>query len=390
MFMLPMPVLVAQLTPDQSLGVEQSIVIQDTELGGELADLIDGGAIRGPNLFHSFSEFNIDEGQRIYFGNPNTVDHIFSRVTGTNPSNIFGTLGVDGPANLFFMNPNGILFGETASLDIEGSFVGTTASSFQFSDGSEFNASPDTDSGLLTVNVPLGLQYGPTPSGSTITNLGTLQTGQDFELRGDLLNLQGQLFSGGNLTLLGTDSVQIRDSVDNPFIAASLDDLVVQGDRLVDIFALSHPDSGLYSGGDMVLRSANPVGGDAHYWSGGSFRIEELDNTLGNLESPNDPIIRAVGDVDLSGYLGTSLHILAGGSVNAGVIVVTGPDIGTEGTDFLQETIELSNGDTISIDGSAEATVDIRAGVRQDAIGLPGLSGLSLFDFFIDLNGQLT
>lgn len=116
------------------------------------------------------------------------------------------------------------------------------------------------------------------------------------------LYLESQLHAGNNLTLVGMDSVEIRDSSHQPFIASANGNLLVQGNQVVDIFALNHPDSGLFSGGDMVLRSANRVGGDAHYTSGGNFRIEQLDSSLGNLYSPNDPVIRANGDVVLASY----------------------------------------------------------------------------------------
>ncbi len=120
----------------------------------------------------------------------------------------------------------------------------------------------------------------------TIQNSGNLTAGRDLTLAADNLELQGQLRSGGNLTLQAQDTLRIRDSVTAPFIASAGGKLLVQGDRSVDIFALNHPDSGLFSGGDMVLRSASTVGGDAHFWSRGNFRIEQLDGSLGNLYSP--------------------------------------------------------------------------------------------------------
>ena len=124
----------AQITPDATLGEEGSLVVPDAFVRGDLADLIEGGAVRGENLFHSFLEFNVGDGQRVYFANPDGIGSILSRITGSDPSDIFGTLGVDGPADLFLLNPNGILFGEDAVLDIEGSFYGTTADAIKLGD----------------------------------------------------------------------------------------------------------------------------------------------------------------------------------------------------------------------------------------------------------------
>jgi large exoprotein involved in heme utilization and adhesion len=122
----------------------------------------------------------------------------------------------------------------------------------------------------------------------------------------------------------------------------------------------------------MVLRSTNTVGGDARYFSNGNFRIEKLNKNLGNLYSPNDPIIRASGDVNFASYSGASLHILAGGSVNIpGDITITG----TDNSSIQEMDVRLSNGDTIDIDGSKQPTLDIRAGTK--AFDLPGITGNS-------------
>ncbi|MEH2378368.1 MAG: filamentous hemagglutinin N-terminal domain-containing protein, partial [Nostoc sp.] len=143
----------AQITPDGTLGDRSSRITPNVNIKGSVGDRIDGGAIRGANLFHSFQEFNVGELQRVYFANPTGISNILTRVTGSNISNILGTLGVNGGANLFFLNPNGIIFGNNARLDVAGSFVASTANSFVFGDRLEFSATnPQTPSALLTVN----------------------------------------------------------------------------------------------------------------------------------------------------------------------------------------------------------------------------------------------
>ncbi|NJO51592.1 MAG: filamentous hemagglutinin N-terminal domain-containing protein, partial [Leptolyngbyaceae cyanobacterium RM2_2_4] len=142
----------AQITPDDTLGAEGSRVRPNATVDGRPADLIEGGATRGINLFHSFEEFNVEEQQRVYFDNPAGIDNIFSRVTGDNPSNILGRLGVLGDANLLLINPNGIVFGPNANLDVQGSFLATTADAVKLGDAGLFSASQPTTSNLLTVN----------------------------------------------------------------------------------------------------------------------------------------------------------------------------------------------------------------------------------------------
>jgi filamentous hemagglutinin family protein len=365
----------AQIIPDATLGNENSTVTPGATVRGGEADLIDGGAIRGSNLFHSFQEFNVGEGQRVYFANPDGIDSILSRITGGNPSNIFGTLGVDGTADLFFLNPNGIVFGESAVLDVEGSFYASTAEAIPLGDG-VYSATEPEQSSLLTVSPSALFSSYLSDTSGDIESRGSLAAQENLTLAANRLDLQGQLAAGGDLTLLGIDTLQIRDLVDVPFVGFAGGDLLVQGNELTDIVALSHPDSGLYSYGDMVLRSANPVGGDAHYWSASSFQVETLDGTIGDLYSPIDPVIRTFGDVAIAGYVGTSLHILSGGSVQIGLANITGPAAGTPDVDFLQEAVELSDGTTVPVDGAAQPTLDVRAGVLPETIGFPD------FNFF--------
>ncbi|MEQ9552678.1 MAG: filamentous hemagglutinin N-terminal domain-containing protein [Coleofasciculus sp. G3-WIS-01] len=361
----------AQVIPDDTLGAESSVVNPDAIIREILSDRIDGGATRGANLFHSFIEFNVAEGRGVYFTNPDGIENILSRVTGDNVSTILGRLGVLGEANLFLLNPNGILFGENASLDIEGSFVATTASGIELGEDGVFSATQPRSSRLLSVS-PGALFYNAVEAaGGKITNRGNLTTGRNLTLDGENLDLQGQLRSGRDLTLQAQDTVTIRDSQTNPFIATAGGNLLLTGNQGIDIFALNHPDSGLFSGGDMVLRSAADVGGDAHYWSGGSFRIEQLDGSLGNLYSPDDPVIRASGDVSFDSYQGASLHILAGGTVRiTGDVEITGTDTSENS---IQETVTLSDGTPIEIDGSKQPTLDIRAGTT--AVGTVGVTG---------------
>ncbi|MEB3220196.1 MAG: filamentous hemagglutinin N-terminal domain-containing protein [Nostocales cyanobacterium 94392] len=168
--LLPVLQVKAQLIPDNTLDKENSIVNSVNSM-----QKIDGGAIRGSNLFHRFKEFNIDNGESVYFSNPGTIKNILTRVTGTNPSQIFGKLGVLGDANLFLINPNGIIFGENAKLDIGGSFVGSTADNIKFADSTEFNAVNPSANPILTISVPLGLQYGSNPGNIEVRGTAALK-----------------------------------------------------------------------------------------------------------------------------------------------------------------------------------------------------------------------
>ena len=166
------PFALAQLQPDNTLGEENSVVTPNINIKGIESDRIDGGAQRGANLFHSFQEFNIQQGRGVYFSNPDGVQNILTRVTGNNGSNILGTLGVDGKADLFFINPNGIIFGPEAKLDVQSSFYGSTADSILFKNGFEFASSDPQAPPLLTVNVPIGLRLPENPGSILVQGLG--------------------------------------------------------------------------------------------------------------------------------------------------------------------------------------------------------------------------
>jgi filamentous hemagglutinin family protein len=383
----------AQIVPDKTLPINSTV----TKSG--LVQTIDGGTNRGVNLYHSFQNFSVPTNNTAYFNNAANIQNILTRVTGNSVSNIGGILKANGNANLFLINPNGIVFGANAKLDIGGTFVGSTANSFKFSDGSEFSATNPQAPPLLTTNITTGLQYGTSSTGATISNRANLSTTQDLVLNADKLDLQGQLLAGRDLILQAQDTVKIRDTASTSFVAASGRDLLVQGNQSVDIFALNNPNSGFWSGGDMVLRSQHPAIGDAHFYAGGNLNIENSNGKLSDLISPNDPVILANGNVSLGNYTGASLHILAGGSVtleniiinNTGAINTTiNPSNNTLfnatksyadlATFYLPDyqTIKNSNGSVqdivlsptlITIDGSTKATLDIRAGVDWSKLG---------------------
>jgi filamentous hemagglutinin family protein len=361
------PLVLAQITPDTTLGAESSVVTPDAIVGGDPADLIEGGALRGSNVFHSFIDFNVAESQRVYFANPDGINNIVSRVTGGNVSNIFGTLGVDGAANLFLLNPNGILFGPNAQLDVAGSFSASTGDRFSYLDGSEFSAITPNAAPLVTVSITPGVQFGADAPDALILNQGDLVAGQDLTLQAGAVNSSGtltanngqvwveavagdasvqtiaaeaatvvashnvmldesRLITHGDLLIQADNTVRVRDSADNPVQVWADGDLTLQGNRGIDILALNHPETPFQSTGNLSLVSDGAVSGDAHFASGGGFSILDLAGNPGTFISLYDPIISAQTDVVFGNYIGTSLLVESTGSITAGDITINGPD----------------------------------------------------------------
>ncbi len=180
----------AQIVPDTILPQNSSVTVEGN------TSVITGGAVAGSNLFHSFEQFALPTGSAAYFNNALEIQNIISRVTGSSISNIDGLIQANGTANLFLLNPNGIILGPNASLDIGGSFLASTASSLKFADNTQFSATTPQTTPLLTVSVPVGLQFGGTAGSQPPVINGN---GADLQVRpGRTLAL-----IGGNLRLDG-------------------------------------------------------------------------------------------------------------------------------------------------------------------------------------------
>ena len=248
---------IAQITPDDTLGAESSDITPNTvtpnaAIDSESAVLIEGGAIRENSLFHSFEQFNIGDNQRVYFANPTDISTIFSRVTGAEASSILGTLGVNGPADLFFINPNGILFGPNATLDVDGSLFMSTAESILFNEDVTFSATSSQTLPLLTVSAPTGLQYGSSPGA---------------------IDLQGP---GHNLDVESIDPLGIR---------------IIQDNRPPGLQVPSSETLALI-GGDITLSGANIT------TEGGRLEVGSVGpQSLVNIESVGDRLLASYENV---------------------------------------------------------------------------------------------
>ena len=327
----------AQIVPDRTLGNESSQITPNVTIKGLPSDRIDGGALRGANLFHSFQDFNIGDGRGAYFTNPAGVTNILGRVTGNNVSNIFGTLGVLGNANLFLINPNGIVFGQNARLDLGGSFLGSTASSVVFDNNIEFSATNPQALPLLTINIPTGLRFRDN-SGQILVRGNGQDLGLDGAANGFNAAIGGlRVEAGKNLTLVGGN--------------VSLDGAILQA-----------PEGKVTLGGLLAA-------GTVSFNTDGSLIFPES-LTRGNVALVNRSGINVIGNN------GGGIEITAGNiDISGNSLLTAGIGSGLGGVNNQAGDIVLNALGGIEIDRSrVENTVSLNAfsSVREDAIGNGG------------------
>jgi filamentous hemagglutinin family protein len=208
---------------------------------------INDGTRRGGNLFHSFKEFSVPTSGSANFNNAVDVRNIISRVTGGSVSSIDGSIKALGNANLFLLNPAGIIFGPNASLNIGGSFFATTANSFVFENGLEFSATDPQAPPLLTINIPnipIGMRYRDNPGNITTqsTSLAVPQgnslalVGGNVNLSGGILYAPGGRVELGGLSAPGTVGLNSDGSLSFP-VGVQRGDVSLTNRAQVNVFA---------------------------------------------------------------------------------------------------------------------------------------------------------
>lgn len=192
----------AQIRADETLLRRSNVNARGNRL------VITGGTRTGNNLFHSFREFSVPPGRTASFQQVDApIANVISRVTGSSVSRIDGTVevlqsnGQVSSANLFLINPNGIYFGPNAALNIGGSFLATTGDRLNFADGTQFRADGTQSSPLLTVSVPIGIQFGQAPG--TIINQSRTNLRLTTDRSNDAIAGGLQVAPGRTLALVG-------------------------------------------------------------------------------------------------------------------------------------------------------------------------------------------
>jgi filamentous hemagglutinin family protein len=159
---------------------------------------IDGGTIRGSNQFHSFGQFSVGTGDTASFNGPPAISNIIGRVTGGQQSVIDGLLkSTISGANLYLLNPSGVLFGPNATLSVSGSFHVSTADYLRMADGARFYVDLGKQSTLSTAPVAAFGFLSNTPAAISIQDSHLeIPEGRTLSIIGGDINITGN-FTGG-------------------------------------------------------------------------------------------------------------------------------------------------------------------------------------------------
>ena len=379
----------SSITPDNTLGTEASQVTPNVNNPDNIpSELLEGGAQRGQNLFHSFQEFNVNEGRGAYFLVPNnTIQNVLTRVTGNNPSQILGTLGTisnrnfdPSNVNLFLINPNGIVFGQNASLDINGSFVGTTANTLEFGERGFFSTTnPQAPSGLLTVN-PSAFLFNQINAQASIQSTSVAPAGQDLSgntlrglrvgdgnsllLLGDNLSIDGQgqqggiSAIGGRVELGGYSSTGTMGlNVDGNNLSLSFPDNVDRGDVSLSNGARVNVRAG--DAGNIAINSRNvEITQGSQLIAGIASGFGSPETQAGNIEI-NAAQTVAFDGVTNSSPSGAFNQIEAGGTGNSGRIEINAGSVEVKnGAQLNTSTLGRGNSGTIRINATDKVLFD--------------------------------
>jgi filamentous hemagglutinin family protein len=415
----------AQISPDGSLSTN---VTTENNLNFTIND----GNRAGNNLFHSFREFSVPTGGEAFFNNAADIQNIFSRVTGGSVSQIDGLIRANRRANLFLLNPSGIIFGPNARLNIGGSFFASTARSLIFSDGTQFSATNNQTPPLLTINIPVGLQYGSKAEPIRVQGskqIATVTTTKGFDSNLNILEVK----PGNTLAILGGNVIIDGGILQAPGGRIEVGGLAGEGTIAINQDgSLSFPAGGQRADVSMINKAGiNVLAGGSGHIAINAQNLEISDSLLttgiatglgtqgaqsgnilidatkaititasrieNNINPASDTQPAAIGDggdiiIQAGSTLTTDTASLSTGTFgqgNGGNLIITANSVAlTNGTLVDSFTSGLGNAGNIAIN-SKDNVVIVESKLQSDIFKAP-LGGGNAGNIFVQANGLVT
>lgn len=336
----------AQTSPITSSGLNTQVSAGLAGPGGTTQFNVTGGTrpANGPNVFHSFGEFNVPANHVANFLNETGLptSNILGRVTGGNPSNIFGTLQTTGfgSANLFLMNPSGIVFGPTATLNIGGSVSFTTADYVRLADGARFTAiAGPQDAAIYSAPVAAFGFLGSDPAAITIQGSRlAVSEGQGISLVGGDITIQGSIVAPGTVRSEGIFAAGGQINVVSVASAGEVLSSTVQFAPNVNAQSFSRLGNISITGGSMLDASGDAAG--TVRIRGGRFVMNDatISTDTGSVPGAAPAIdILLQNDLSITATTVPALTARASDSANAGDIRVQSAaiEVNVQAEDFL-------------------------------------------------------
>jgi filamentous hemagglutinin family protein len=356
----------------------------------------------GPNLFHSFGDFSVGTNNVARFLNDSgrSTTNILSRVTGGNPSAIFGEINTRsfGSANLFLINPAGVVFGPNATLNVGGSAHYSTAGYLRLSDGAQFFASLSKQSTLSSAPVTAFGFLGEHAANPITVQAGnpslSVNNGQTISLIGGDISIVGRTISasGGQINVAsvadagdvllntsGLEVVPIAQSRSAPGSMVTEGTIFIKGGALVGTVNL---------GNNAVLKADAVSGGKAGHINIEAKTLNAGPGTFisagsGNPVNDGNVLLTASNQVALS-----SVALISGstGSGDTANVTITTPgSVSLTDGAILQTSSSTGNAGSVFI--RSKAFVMNNAGIEAKTTFLPTYTEEEFYEPFASYKG---
>ena len=356
---------------------------------------IDGGTLSGDgtNLFHSFEQFGLTQGQIANFMSNPEIRNILGRVVGGDASVIDGLIQVSGGnSNLFLMNPAGIVFGQNASLNVPAAFTATTATGIGMN-GGWFNANT-TDYSSLN-GTPNAFRFETLQPGA-IVNAGNLSVteGQSVSLVGGSVVNTGTIKApGGNITVAAVPGTNlVRFSPEGQILSLEVelptDNQSLTALTLPELLTGSNVETGLTVNTNNTVQTASGVvipnqAGTAI--ASGTLDVSNTASTGGNVNVLGENVGLISANVNASGTNGGGRVLIGGDFQGQGTIPTAQQTIVSQDSVINADALETGNGGQVVVwsdnTTSFAGNISARGGAISGNGGSVEVSGKGTLNF---------